>query len=236
MHGLMSILLVSGIVFIVLGGIAAFALKNPPAPKTAASSGSGFTMAQAFATPQLYGLWLLLFLNVTAGIFVISNAVPMISQFAAVGIPTAALWYGLIAVFNGLGRFFWGSISDRLGRNLTYTVMYLIQVVIFFSVGHVAGLTGVLICFAIVLLCYGGGFGVMPSFNADYFGTANMGEIYGFILTAWGLGGVVGPAIAGFVQDKTGSYTGALSTIAVMLVIAAVIPFLIKKPQTPSNA
>ena len=136
MHGLMSILLVSGIVFVVLGGIAAFALKNPPAAKTTASAGGGFTMAQAFKTPQLYGLWLLLFLNVTAGIFVISNAVPMISQFASVGIPTAALWYGLIAVFNGLGRFFWGSISDRLGRNLTYTVMYLIQVVIFFTVGQ----------------------------------------------------------------------------------------------------
>jgi len=237
MHGLMGIFLVSGIVFILLGGIAAFALKNPPATNAAGSAAaSGFTMAQAFATPQVYGLWLLLFLNVTAGIFVISNAVPMISQFASVGIPTAALWYGLIAIFNGLGRFFWGSISDRLGRNLTYTIMYLIQVVIFFTVGHLAGLAGVLTCFAIVLLCYGGGFGVMPSFNADYFGTANMGQIYGFILTAWGVGGVVGPAIAGFVQDRTGSYTGGLSTIAIMLLVAAIIPFFIKKPQAPTNA
>ncbi|HUY11579.1 MAG TPA: OFA family MFS transporter [Candidatus Dormibacteraeota bacterium] len=232
-HGLMTIFLASGVIFVILGGIAAFALQNPPTAGAGSGSApaSGYTMGQAFATPQLYGLWLLLFLNVTAGIFVISNAVPMISQFASVGIPTAALWYGLIAVFNGLGRFFWGSISDRLGRNLTYTTMYLIQVVTFLIVGHLAGLAGVLTCFAIVLLCYGGGFGVMPSFNADYFGTLNMGQIYGFILTAWGVGGVVGPTIAGIVQDRTGSYTGGLSAIAVMLVIAAIIPFLIKKPS-----
>ncbi|HEY5349665.1 MAG TPA: hypothetical protein VIJ64_08025, partial [Candidatus Lustribacter sp.] len=119
---------------------------------------------------------------------------------------------------------------DRIGRGITYTVMYLVQVVIFLIVGHLGGLAGVLICFAIVLLCYGGGFGVMPSFNADFFGTKYMGQIYGFILTAWGLGGVVGPFIAGFVKDRTGSYTGALAWIAVMLIIAAIVPFFVKKP------
>ena len=109
--------------------------------------------------------------------------------------------------------------------------MYLVQIVIFFVVGHLSGLAGVLTCFAIVLLCYGGGFGVMPSFNADYFGTKYMGQIYGFILTAWGLGGVVGPFIAGFVKDKTGSYSSALVWIAVMLIVAAIIPFFVKKPS-----
>ncbi|MDE2483198.1 MAG: OFA family MFS transporter [bacterium] len=238
MHGVMMLFIVSGIVFIIIGGIAAMALKNPPdnysvagAVATAASHTPSYTPSQALAMPQLYGLWLLLFLNVTAGIFVISNAVPMISEFSGAGAATAALWYGLIAVFNGLGRFFWGSISDRIGRGMTYTVMYLVQVVIFFVVGHLAGLGGVITCFAIVLLCYGGGFGVMPSFNADFFGTKYMGQIYGFILTAWGLGGVVGPFIAGFVKDKTGSYTSALVWIAVMLIVAAVIPFFVKKPE-----
>ena len=241
-HGIMMLFIVSGIAFVVIGGIAAMALQNPPegysvagAVATAASHTPSYTPSQALAMPQLYSLWLLLFLNVTAGIFIISNAVPMISEFSGAGAATAALWYGLIAVFNGLGRFFWGWISDRIGRAMTYTVMYLVQVVIFFVVGHLAGLGGVLTCFAIVLLCYGGGFGVMPSFNADYFGTKYMGQIYGFILTAWGLGGVVGPFIAGFVKDKTGSYASALVWIAVMLIVAAIIPFFVKKPE-PSAA
>jgi OFA family oxalate/formate antiporter-like MFS transporter len=236
-HGLMTIFIVSGIVFLIVGGLAALALKNPPegysvAGATAAATAhtASYTPGEALGMGQLYGLWLLLFLNVTAGIFIISNAVPMISEFSGAGAATAALWYGLIAIFNGLGRFFWGSVSDRIGRAMTYTVMYLVQVVIFLTVGHLGGLTGVLICFAIVLLCYGGGFGVMPSFNADLFGTKYMGQIYGFILTAWGVGGVVGPSIAGFVKDRTGSYTGALVWIAGMLVVAAIVPFFIKKP------
>ena len=236
-HGAMMLFVYSGIVFIILGGLCAMVLRNPPdnytvpgATAAAVSQTPSYTPGEATSMPQLYGLWLLLFLNVTAGIFVISNAVPMISEFSGAGAATAALWYGFIAVFNGLGRFFWGSISDRIGRGMTYTVMYLIQVAIFLIVGHTHGLGGVLTCFAIVLLCYGGGFGVMPSFTADYFGTRYLGQIYGYILTAWGVGGVVGPFIAGFVKDRTGSYATALDWIAVMLLIAAVIPFFVKKP------
>jgi MFS transporter, OFA family, oxalate/formate antiporter len=114
---------------------------------------------------------------------------------------------------------------------MTYVVMYLVQIVIFLIVGHLAGLGGVLICFAIILLCYGGGFGVMPSFTADMFGTQYLGQIYGYILTAWGLGGVVGPFVAGFVKDRTGSYTGALVWIAGMLFVAAIIAFFVRKPK-----
>ncbi len=242
-HGVMMLFIVSGIVFVLLGGLAALVLKNPPEGYSVAGATAAvvahtpsYSPTEALAMPQLYWLWLLLFLNVTAGIFVISNAVPMISEFSGAGAATAALWYGLIAIFNGLGRFFWGSISDRIGRGMTYTVMYLVQVVIFFTVGHVSGLAGVLICFAIVLLCYGGGFGVMPSFTADLFGTKYLGQVYGYILTAWGVAGIVGPFIAAFVRDKTGSYTGALVWIAVMLIIAAVIPFFVKKPTGQPKA
>jgi nitrate/nitrite transporter NarK len=108
--------------------------------------------------------------------------------------------------------------------------MYLIQVVIFFLMAHTGGFVAVGIYFAIVLLCYGGGFGVMPSFNADFFGTRYMGQIYGMILTAWGVGGIVGPFVAARVKDVTGSYAGALIPVAIMLLIAAVIPFFVRKP------
>jgi MFS family permease len=76
----------------------------------------------------------------------------------------------------------------------------------------------------------------MPSFNADYFGTKYLGQNYGVILTAWGVGGVVGPFIAAKVHDVTGSYHGALIPVAIMLVVAAIIPFLVKKPAAAPQA
>ena len=232
MHGILTIFTVSGLLFIVIGGLAAFLMKNPPATTSAAAIPS-FNPRQALRMPQLYGLWLLLFLNVTAGILIISNAAPIFTELTGATPAAAAQIYGLLAIFNGLGRFFWGSVSDRIGRNLTYTVMYLIQVVIFFIMAGLHSFSAVGFAFAIVLLCYGGGFGVMPSFNADYFGTKYMGAIYGFILTAWGLGGVVGPLIAARVKDATGSYSGALVPVAIMLLLASIVPFFVKKPAPP---
>jgi MFS family permease len=236
-HSVMNVFVWSGIVFMVLGGLCAFVLRNPPAnytvagaTATAAALTPSYGANEALRMPQLYGLWVLLFLNVTAGILIISNAVPIFSDLTLTSAAVAAPIYGFLAVFNGLGRFFWGAISDRLGRNMTYTIMYLIQVVIFFVLGGLHSIPAVATCFAVVLLCYGGGFGVMPSFTADFFGTKYMGQIYGMILTAWGVGGVVGPFVAAYVKDHTGSFTGALVPVAIMLLVAAIIPFFVRKP------
>lgn len=238
LHGLMMLFAVSGIVFIILGGLCAMVLRNPPegytvagATNTATLSGvTNYTPAEAIRMPQMYGLWLLLFLNVTAGILIISNAAPIYTELTGATPAVAGQVYGVLAIFNGLGRFFWGWVSDRLGRGMTYTVMYLIQAVIFFLMAHTGGFVAVGIYFAIVLLCYGGGFGVMPSFNADFFGTRYMGQNYGVILTAWGVAGIVGPLVAARFKDLTGEYSGALIPVAIMLLIASVIPFFVKKP------
>jgi MFS family permease len=234
---IMTIFIVSGIIFIIIGGACAFLLANPPdgytvsgAVATAAEGGRSYTPGEALGTPQFYLLWLILFLNVTAGILVISNAVPIYSDLTAATAAAAASVYGIVAVFNGLGRFFWGAVSDRIGRNLTYTLMFAIQCVVFFIMANLHSFWGVGIAFAIVLLCYGGGFGVMPSFNADYFGTKFLGQNYGMILTAWGVAGVVGPIIGAYFKDTTGSYSGALVPVAIMLLVAAIIPFFIRKP------
>jgi len=184
----------------------------------------------AMRTWQFYVLWLMLFLNVTAGILFISNAVPIMKELTGITQSKALATYGLLALFNGLGRFFWGAISDRIGRRLAYVLIYGTQVAIFFSVGHLHSLVAVAALFAIVLLDYGGGFGTMPSFTADYYGTKFMGLIYGWILLAWGVGGVVGPIFVAKVKDRTGSFTGALPVIAVILIIALILPILIRKP------
>jgi len=177
----------------------------------------------------------MLFLNVTAGILFISNAVPILRELTGAAPATALGVYGLLAVFNGLGRFFWGSVSDRIGRNAAYVLIYGLQVVIFLVVGHLHGFALVAALFAVVLLCYGGGFGTMPSFTADYFGTRFMGLNYGFILLAWGVAGIVGPIFVAWVKDHTGSFAGALSYVAVMLLLATLLPIFIRKPGPTSD-
>ncbi len=222
-------------------------LQNPPpgysvagATAATASHEGSYTPAQVLRMPQLYLLWLMLFLNVVAGILIVSNAVPIIRELISKGVtdpdaikqltgrrsaPTRSSRCSTV-----WGRFFWGAVSDRIGRNMTWVCIYGAQVVIFFVLSGLHSVAAVLIAFAIILACYGGGFGTMPSFNADYFGTKYLGQNYGYIITAWGTGGLVGPYIAGAVKDKTGSFSGALLPMAVMLLIAMVLPFITKKP------
>ncbi len=251
---IMTIFIASGIVYAIVGGLAASLLRNPPAGYTVAgataaaraSDAHSFTPTEVLRTPQLYLLWLMLFVNVVAGILIVSNAVPIIRELISKGVTdpdavkaltgTAISAYAFVAVFNGLGRFFWGAVSDRLGRNNAYALIYGSQVIVFFLLPGLHSIPAVLIAFAIILACYGGGFAVMPSFNADYFGTKFLGQNYGYILTAWGLGGLVGPYIAGAVKDATGSFSGALMPMAIMLLIAIVLPFITKKPGTQPSA
>jgi MFS family permease len=243
-QAVMSLFLVSGIVYLVVGGLCASFVRNPPpdyhlAPAAGAAADAptrrDFTPAQAARTWQFYALWLMLFLNVTAGILFISNAVPIMRELTGVPPSTALSVYGFIAIFNGLGRFFWGAVSDRIGRNLAYLLIFLLQVVIFFTVGGIHSITLVATLFAVVLLCYGGGFGTMPSFVADYFGTKYMGLIYGWILLAWGVGGIVGPIFAAVVKDHTGSFREALPVIGVVLLIAAILPIVTRPPGEVSG-
>ncbi|HZZ85896.1 MAG TPA: OFA family MFS transporter [Anaeromyxobacteraceae bacterium] len=233
----MNTFLVSGIVFLVLGGACALLVRNPPAGyarpgavATAAAAGRDYAPSEAARLPQFYALWFMLFLNVTAGILFISNAVPIMRELTGASPATALGIYGFIAVFNGLGRFFWGAVSDRIGRNLAYLLIYGSQVLIFFLVGGIHALAVVTILFAVVLLCYGGGFGTMPSFTADYFGTKYMGVNYGWILLAWGVGGIVGPIFVALVKDHTGSFAGALPVIGWVLLVATILPVITRKP------
>jgi MFS transporter, OFA family, oxalate/formate antiporter len=241
---IMTTFIVSGIVYAVIGGICASFVRNPTTAPVAAPVGAGaaatparvaaaqhdYPPSEAMRTPQFWSLWMMLFLNVTAGILFISNAVPIMRELTGAAPGTAVAIYGFIALFNGLGRFFWGAVSDRIGRNGAYLLIYGSQVVIFFIVGGVHSLPLVTILFAIVLLDYGGGFGTMPSFTADYFGTKYMGVNYGWILLAWGVGGIVGPIFVAAVKDRTGSFSGALPVIAIVLLSATIFPLVTRKP------
>jgi len=235
----LDVFLYSGVAFAVLAGVSAAFLKNPPAELP---RGTGAAPAEALAhttremlrTPQFYLLWLMLFLNVTAGILVIGNAVPIMQELTNLTPAIVAATYGGVALFNALGRFFWGAISDRIGSVRTFALIFAIQIVVFGLMDGIHSLFAVAAAYAIVLLCFGGGFGTMPSIIAEYFGARHMGANYGTILTAWGVAGVAGPLFAARVKDATGSYRGALLPIACMLLGAVLLPLILRKPKPSS--
>ena len=138
---------------------------------------------------------------------------------------------GLISIFNGGGRVFWAWVSDHIGRARVYFLLYLIQVVIFFSLPRISNVTVFSIAFAIIGLCYGGGFGTMPSFTADYFGSKYMGGVYGWILLAWGAGAVPSPIMIAHYRQATGHYTSAIYVIAVVLAVSLVLPLIARRPN-----
>jgi MFS family permease len=236
-HAVMEVFVMSGFAYLVLGALCACVLGNPPAAPAGpaatpggAAQGESYGTREMLRTPQFYLLWLMLFLNVTAGILVISNALPIMQEMTGAAPQRVAAIFGGLALFNAFGRLFWGAVSDRIGRHRAYALIFVIQAGVFFLMNGQHGLLPVMLAYAVILFCYGGGFGIMPSFSADYFGTRHMGANYGALLTAWGVAGVAGPLFAAHVKDLTGSFSGALPVVAASLLLATTLPLIVKKP------
>ena len=237
-EAVMQVFVASGGIFLVIGLAAALVFRNPPPGYRGASLnllGGGpavesYSPSQILATPQFYLLWLQLFVNVIGGITIISNAVFILTDLTRVSAAAVAPLFGLVSIFNALGRLFWGAVSDRIGCNKTFAAMFAIQAVTLFLLSDVHDLTLALTATSVVLFCCGGGFGTMPSYNASCFGTKYMGLNYALILTAWGFAALVGPILVARAKDMTGSFAGMLPLMALALLGAVILPFLTKKP------
>ena len=224
------------------GGATAQFYANPPQgwrpagwePRSAVSKAAttyDFTVKEAMGTSQFWLLWFMLFLNVSAGIMIISQASPMAQQLVGLTPVAAAGIVGVISIFNGLGRVFWAAVSDFLGRARVYFLLYLIQVVIFFALPHLHNLTLFTTAVAIVGLCYGGGFGTMPSFTADFFGAKFMGGIYGLILLAWGAAAIPSPILIARLRQATGRFDTSIYVIAIVMVVSLILPLAARRPK-----
>jgi len=109
--------------------------------------------------------------------------------------------------------------------------MFLLQAVLFWLLPRVTGFGLFTTVAFLILLCYGGGFGTMPAFAADYFGAENVGSIYGLMLTAWGFAGVFGPLLIARVRQSSGNYSQALYVISIVVLVSAIIPLITKPPR-----
>jgi len=180
-----------------------------------------YTLAEALTSPRWYVLWLILALNVTAGAALISVASPLAQDFTKVTAGVASVLVITISIFNGAGRLFWGWVSDGIGRPFTFLAIFVVQIIAFALIPFIGVFAVLLIPASIIGLCYGGGFGTMPAFAADFFGPKNAGTIYGAMLTAWSAGAIVGPILIASVDTRT-----ALYIIAGIMVVSCALPLV----------
>src|ERR687885_1325414 len=241
--GLFPTFAILGVIYLVMVVGAGLIMKNPPEgwkpegwepeeEDTSERSGVDYELRGALKTWQWYALWALLFLNVTAGISIISEADPIAQELSGVAPATAAWLVSIISIANGAGRFLWAWFSDAIGRKWVFLTMYLLQAALFFLLPVLGSSFFVLAVLAFIIAsCYGGGFGTMPAFNADYFGSENVGKIYGLMITAWGFGGVLGPLLISAVVDATGSYGRAFYIIAGIMLVSTILPLIVRPPK-----
>jgi len=240
---------------------------TPPGFRGAAAAAGGqpsLSVAEACRTRQFWLLWLVLCLNVSAGIGVIGMASPMLQEIfggrllgndvpfdrlsaadlgrvAAMG----AGFTGLLSLFNILGRFFWSSLSDVLGRKTTYAIFFLLGALLYAAV-PAAGRAGDigLFCgiFCLILAMYGGGFAAIPAYLADLFGTGFVGAIHGRLLTAWSVAGILGPVLVNYVNEqqiragvpRAAAYDQTMMLLAGLLAVGFVLNLMVTPLRRPA--
>jgi OFA family oxalate/formate antiporter-like MFS transporter len=236
-----------GIGYLIVTVAAGWFMQNPPegwrpegwtptALQASQRAGGDYTLGAALKTWQWYALWLLLFLNTFAGISIISQEAPIFQELIGVSAIVAASMVGIASIGNAFGRVFWAWVSDLITRRATFFVMFGLQVLLFWFLPSITAVSLMTTITFVVLMCYGGGFGTMPAFAADYFGSKNVGPIYGLMLTAWGCASAVGPLLIAHMRQTSGSYRGALHIIAVVMAVSALLPILVSPPQKGSPA
>jgi len=249
------------------GPVVVTACGPPGAGASAAGPGSAgsFTVAEAMATREFWLVWLVLCLNVSAGIGVIGMASPMLQEIfggrlVGLDVPferldataagrvaaVAAGFTGLLSLFNILGRFLWSTLSDRIGRRAVYTVFFAAGLLLYAAVpavGRAGNVPLFCACFCLILSMYGGGFAAIPAYLADLFGTGSVGAIHGRLLTAWSVAGILGPVLVNYVNESqlaTGTppaqaYDRTMLLLSGLLGIGLVCNLSIRAPRSPER-
>ncbi|MBV9556502.1 MAG: OFA family MFS transporter [Pseudolabrys sp.] len=232
---------------------------TPPSENKSMISQHHVHLKDAHKTPQFWLIWWVLCLNVSAGIGVIGMASPMLQEIfagdliGAPGVKFAALsadqrvqiatiaagFAGLLSLFNIVGRFFWASLSDYIGRKNTYYTFFILGIALYASAPLFAAIGSkalFVLAFGIILSMYGGGFATVPAYLADMFGTQFVGAIHGRLLTAWSTAGIIGPVVVNYIREfqlaagvpRDQLYNTTMYVLCAMLVAGLICNYLIK--------
>src|SRR5712672_2889534 len=246
-YGVLSTFAYLGVAFLIVTVTCGYFMQNPPddwklegwtptAAQVSQRSSRDYTLGEALRTWQWWALWLLLFLNTSAGISIISQESPLFQELGRVSAVAAASMVGVVSIGNALGRVFWAWASDSITRRATFVVMFLAQVVLFWALPSISSAAVLTLVAFVILMCYGGGFGTMPAFAADYFGSKNVGPIYGLMLTAWGFASAFGPLLIAYMRQAEGTYRGALHVIAGVMAVSVLLPLVVSPPRLLDNS
>ena len=230
-----DVFIIAGIAFLIIGFACAYVLHEAPAGYAGAKANAkaaerDYTPREMIRTPAFYFVWGFFFIDAIAALALLGNAVPIYSELTGAGATTATVVYGTLSIFNGLGRLVWAWISDFIGRLPAVAACLLIAGVSMGALVRLHDPVAVSVVFGLFIFTFSGVFGVVPPVMADFFGMKYFGENYSFIVTAAAVAGVAGPLIVGVLEDATGSLTSAITPLAVILVLAAALPLLARKP------
>lgn len=203
--------------------------ENTSAEKAVKKDLAQLTANEALRTRRFWMLWIMIFINISSGIMIISVASPMAQEMVGLSVAAAAAMVGIMGIFNGAGRIGWAGISDYIGRPMVFTIFFAIQIGAFLTLPHVTNVFLFQSLILLIMTCYGGGFASLPAFIGDMFGTKQLGAIHGYILTAWSAAGAVGPIVVARIKEITGSYVPAFYVFAGLLGVAFLISFLIRQ-------
>ena len=257
--GVQSVFVIYGVAFTLLVLLGSTVMVNPPedyAPegwtppaKTANSGHLNFDAAHMVRTPQFFALWTVFIFSALAGLMVIYCIKLFgIDALAHNGVVeagtvtgTAMAWY---AIFNGVGRIAWGTVSDRIGRKAAIVTMTALQGVTMFAMYHLfiffGHVTGFIIAASLIGFNFGGNFALFPAITSDYFGNKNVGSNYGWLFTAYGVAGIAGPQLAGYFKDSAIGSSAPIVWMAPFIIagvaclIGALIMSLTHPPEDPS--
>jgi len=195
----------------------------------------------ALKTPQFWLIWVMLCLNVTAGIGVLGQASAMSQEMfpGKISAVAAAGFVGLMSLFNMGGRFVWASTSDYIGRRNTYFCFFALGTLLYAMIPSTGSLGSVplfVICFLLIISMYGGGFATLPAYLRDMFGTQYVGAIHGMLLTAWAMAGIFGPVLVNYIRQynvahgvpKAQAYNVTMYVMACLLVVGFICNLFVR--------
>jgi MFS family permease len=250
--GVAETFIVLGAVYFVFMIVGAFIVRLPPpdwAPEgyVAPTESSGLItrsdvyVYDALKTPQFWCIWIILCVNVTAGIGVIGQASAMAQEMfpGKITVIAAAGFVGLMSLFNMAGRFFWASTSDYIGRKNTYFVFMVLGFLMYLTVpysGSIGSVVGFVLAFLVIISMYGGGFATVPAYLRDMFGTRYVGAIHGLLITAWSMAGIFGPVLVNYIRQynvdhgvpKAQAYNTTMYIMAGLFIIGFIANVLVK--------
>ncbi len=239
-YGVKGAFLILGIGFAVITSVLAQFITNPSTPTVSLNHNTSsnnnnyrldYSWSEMLKTRTFYLLWIEFACGAMAGLMIIGHLAKIVSVQSGNAIQIGFIFVALLAIFNAGGRLIAGFVSDYIGRLRTVLIICLSQAVVMFFFSKISTVAAFVLGSAVVGFSYGACLSLFPSTCADYWGTKNLGLNYGILFTAWGVGGVFGPILAGKIADASGNYGTAYIISASLMIFAAFLTFFTKAPE-----